>query len=200
MLLSERITEVFTSPEGKVTVEEILIKAQRQGFGFLMVVLTVPVALPITPPGLSVPFGILVFGLAVQLILRRETPWFPKWIMKKELKAGEDSKLLKLMRKFVKLFERFLKPRRKSLYSGASLRSFLGPVIALCSLGMMIPGFLSWLPAVGAFLVGLGMMEEDGNFGLIGAVVGILGLVAAIAITIAIIYFGVNIDEFLPQL
>lgn len=179
--------------------KDVLDRAQKQGFGFLVVVLTVPVALPITPPGLSVPFGILLLGLAIQLILKRETPWFPKWVLRKEVKSGEDGKLIRMIRWLVRLFEKFLKPRQKSVFSPPALRAFIGPVLMACSLGMMTVGPTSWLPAVGAFLLGLGMMEEDGLFGWIGGIVGVIGLFVAIAGMVAVIYFGVNIDEFLPE-
>ncbi len=66
----------------KVTLTEILELAGERIFGFLFVILSLPSALPVPAPGYSVPFGIALFLLALQLISGAKLPWLPHKISK----------------------------------------------------------------------------------------------------------------------
>jgi hypothetical protein len=64
----------------KVTLADILTLAGERTFVFLFVLLAFPSALPIPAPGYSIPFGIVMFLLAIQLIAGWARPWLPeKW-------------------------------------------------------------------------------------------------------------------------
>lgn len=64
----------------KVTLSDILNLAGERTFGFLFVLLSLPSALPLPAPGYSVPFGVVMLVLAVQLVVGRRRPWLPqKW-------------------------------------------------------------------------------------------------------------------------
>lgn len=56
---------------------DILLLAKERIFGFLLVILSLPSALPVPAPGYSTPFGVLIFLLAIQLIAGAKTPWLP---------------------------------------------------------------------------------------------------------------------------
>jgi hypothetical protein len=70
----------------QVTLADILLLAGERIFGFLLVILSLPSALPVPAPGYSVPFGILIFILAVQLIIGAKTPWLPPKMMNHAIK------------------------------------------------------------------------------------------------------------------
>jgi hypothetical protein len=53
---------------------DILLLAGERTFGSLLVILSLPPALPIPTPGYSTPFGVLISLLAIQLISRDKTP------------------------------------------------------------------------------------------------------------------------------
>jgi hypothetical protein len=53
---------------------DILLLAGERTFGSLLVILSLPRALPVPTPGYSTPFGVLISLLAIQLISRDKTP------------------------------------------------------------------------------------------------------------------------------
>ncbi|NJS41500.1 exopolysaccharide biosynthesis protein [Candidatus Gracilibacteria bacterium] len=151
----------------------------------MLVVLAIPSALPLPAAGYSVPFGIILTVLAIQMILNKKYVWFPNWINNRSLPTSKDAKLLNGMVKFLEFFENLLKPRLKILSKGLFYR-VLGILVLLCAISMIIPiPLTNTIPAFGVFLVGLGLLEEDGFFILAGLISAIIGL----SLTTTILYF-----------
>ncbi len=175
--LSEDIVAVFEG--GNATVGELLDKTATKGFGFLLVVFGLPNALPL-PPGAATPFGLVLILLCSQLVLGRERPWFPDWMLKKKL-GGASGKFLMKLGDLLKKLERFLKPRQAWVYHALVFRILIAPVLLFASVcvALPLPGTNS-VPSLGIGLVGLGMLEEDGLFGIFGTGIVIIG--AAIAV------------------
>jgi hypothetical protein len=175
--LSEEITELFQSEQAVIKVDDLLKKAEHKGFGFLFMFLALPIALPFTPPGLSTPFGLLIISLAVQVILGRDTPWFPSKLREKTIRQGSTKFLLK-MSKWLKFFERLLRPRVSWLYRTRVFRYLVGPFILLAGIGLSMPlPITNTVFSMAVFLIGLGMMEEDGLFGLAGMTITASGFI-----------------------
>ncbi len=86
--LSQELQRYFLEEErpSQVTLADILLLAKERIFGFLLVILSLPSALPVPAPGYSTPFGILIFILAVQLIIGAKIPWLPQRMMNHPLK------------------------------------------------------------------------------------------------------------------
>ncbi len=189
--LSVQIRRAFDREAGEITFGEFLERIEARSFGFLLVLLSLPSALPLPAPGYSVPFGIVLSLLAVQMIRRRSQPWFPERVLQRKIKSGGDSKVVKGMTRFIAFFERMLKPRGAILFRSGVFPSVLGGVILLCSMSMILPiPLTNTLPALGIFLMGLAVLEEDLAFGLVGMVIGLLGLALTTAILVAIAMFG----------
>jgi hypothetical protein len=190
MKLSQNISEVFLEDSGSITVREILARSEHRGFGFLLVIFTIPVVLPFTPPGVSAPFAMVVIIVAAQIIANRQQPWFPKRVLDKQIKTG-DSRFMKALKKSCEFFERFLRPRAKWVYAPVFMRWVMAPLIILAALAMMLPlpGTNS-LPALSILLIALGMLEDDGAFGLIGSLLAFFGMTIAAAFGFALIAYG----------
>lgn len=78
--LSSELQRTFLDNEHPphVTLQELLTLAEERVFGVLFVVLALPSALPVPAPGYSVPFGVMIFLLSVQMIAGSKQPWFPQ--------------------------------------------------------------------------------------------------------------------------
>lgn len=190
MKLSENLESVFLSESGEITIREILDRSEHRGFAFLLVIFTLPIALPFTPPGFSTVFAVLVALLAVQMMAKRQQPWFPGWVMTRKVKTG-DSRFVRAMHKWAAFFERFLRPRMAWLYSPFMFRILLGPVILLAAAAMSLPfpGTNS-APALAVSLIALGMLEEDGVCGLAGVLLALMGLALATWVVVMISIHG----------
>ncbi len=189
--LSELIADAFTGKGGRQTVGGLLDEAGRKGRGLLLVVVSLPVAVPVTPPGLPTIFALLVLGLTLQIALKKEKLWLPKWLGNREIKAKPDSKFVRFMVRLVKFFERFTKVRHSHFLRFPLFYTFVVPCIFIGAIGMLnlIPG-LSVLPALGVFLIGMGMIEEDGSFAMTGAIIAIIGTLISVAPFVAPLFLS----------
>ncbi len=158
---------------------------EKSTFGFLLVILSLPSALPVPAPGYSIPFGILLIILAVQIILRKQTPWFPKKFREKDINISKLKGGLEKIQKFITFFEKLIRTRMTWIYRGG-YRLF-GVLIMCCGISMLIPiPGTNTIPAMGVFIIGLGMIEEDGLAGLAGALTALAG----ITLTLLILFLG----------
>ena len=179
----------------KVTLSDILALAGERIFGFLFVILALPSALPVPAPGYSVPFGIAMFCLAIQLIIGRDRPWLPDKLLKGSMKLETVQKFLKKGLPWVRRVENITKPRIAYLCTSIPGKIILGCAIALMSISMMIPiPGTNTLPAIGIFVTAFGLLEDDGVICIGGLFICSLGL----ALTTSILVFGaVAVEKFI---
>lgn len=177
--LSEDLTAAFHCGKDRVEVGQVFDHASSRGFGFLFVLFALPIALPITPPGVPVPFGILLTIGFIQLISGRSTPYIPKWIAKRKLPAGDKSTFVKWLLALVRFLERLTKYRPMGIFGRRRLRYGIGPIGLLFAIAIINPvSQVTWLPAIGVLLIGMALLESDGLMAIFGMIIGTIGLFA----------------------
>lgn len=184
----------------KVTLSEILTLAGDSIFGFLFVILALPSALPVPAPGYSIPFGIGMFILASQLILGRELPWLPSKIMNGSMSIEKVQSFLKKGLPWLQKIEALTKPRLSYICSSVAGRILIGLAIAFMSVLMMIPiPGTNTVPAIGIFVAGLGLVEDDGLISLFGLFICAVGATISISIFVGVIWGGSSLIDLLRQ-
>lgn len=176
--LSTELNRYFFEEVSKpqVSLKEILTLAGERTFGFLFVVLALPSALPIPAPGYSTPFGIVMFLLAVQLIAGRTRLWMPEGWNHKQFDLVSVQKIVKAGTPWLRRLEAVSRPRLTPVCTSLVGRTMLGIAIALMSISMMIPiPGTNTLPAMGIFVTGFGLLDDDGIISLGGLVLCVLG-------------------------
>ena len=184
----------------KVTLLDILNLAGERVFGFLFVILALPSALPVPAPGYSVPFGIAMFFLAVQLIIGRDRPWLPAKIMNGSMPLKKVQGVVKKAIPWIQKIEALTKPRLTVICTSLPGKAILGIAIALMSISMMIiiPG-TNTLPAIGIFVTGFGLVEDDGAICLLGLIICTLAAALTTSILIAVIWGGSNLIDVIKE-
>ncbi len=163
-----------------------------KAFGLLLVVLSLPSALPVPAPGYSTPFGIVLAILSVQMILMRATPALPGFAMKRELSFGAATKLFGAANAFLHRIEHFIHPRMKWIGTPAG-RCALGWLTLVMSCLMILPiPLTNTFPAMIIFLIGVGLTEDDGLFALIGFCLGILAVAFYTYVVYLLLTLGVD--------
>jgi hypothetical protein len=173
--LSEQIKAAFAGGgEGEQsTFGTLLDRLDQRSYAILLIILSLPSALPVPAPGYSTPFALILAPLAVQMIVGKAEPWFPQKVRDRRIKGESDSKLVGAMLKFIRFFERFSRPRWARLFRLRGTQIFLGFIVLLCALSMMIPlPLTNTVPAMGIFFIGLSLLEEDFVIGVVGFVLG----------------------------
>ena len=184
----------------KVTLSEILTLAGERIFGFLFVILALPSALPVPAPGYSIPFGIAMFFLAVQLIIGRDRPWLPEKIINGSMSLDKVRGFIKKGNPWLQRIEALTKPRLSSICTSLPGRILIGIAIAIMSISMMIPiPGTNTLPAIGIFVTGFGLVEDDGAISLLGLIICALGLAVSTSILIAVVWGGSSLIDVIKE-
>ncbi len=169
-------------------------------FGFLLLIISLPSALPIPAPGYSAPFGFLIFLLAMQLIFGVTTPWLPSKMMNGSMKIDTARKFVKMGLPWVQKIEAVTKPRLTYICSGVIGKLIIGLMIALMGISMMIiiPG-TNTLPAIGVFVTAFGLQEDDGFIVLAGLVICFFAAAVTISIIMAVIWGGSSLIDIIKE-
>ena len=160
----------------KVTLGDIIDLAGERIFGFLLVILSLPSALPIPAPGYSIPFGILLLLLAIQLIVGSQTPWLPQSWLNHSISLDKVQRILKSGIPWLQKIELISRPRLSYICTSLIGRIVIGCAIALMAISMMIPiPLTNTLPAIGIFVTGFGLLDDDGIISLGGLALCLMG-------------------------
>ena len=168
------------------SVRELLLLIGEQGMLMLCIFLTIPFLVPVSIPGVSTVFGLLVILIGVGVATNR-VPWLPNRLIDRRFPTRKLCPALEQGAKILQRLERFLHPRWGVLTRSAPMNRFNGAMIVLAGLLLMAPfgliPFSNTLPALAALFLAAGMVEQDGLF----VAVGYLWIVATI------VYFGMLI-------
>jgi hypothetical protein len=185
-------------PADPIMLANVLQLAGERTFGFLFVLLSLPSALPVPAPGYSVPFGVALFLLAVQLVVGAKTPWLPARIMHHALPLSKVQSIVKAGLPWLRRIEQLSKPRLTYVCASRTGRAVLGTAIALMAISMMIPiPGTNTLPAMGIFVVGFGLLDDDGAISLAGLVMCLLGATLSLSILYALAVGGTSLYDWL---
>ena len=145
-----------------ITFGQLVDKVGDRGFGFSLLLLALPSALPVPAAGYSTPFGLAIIALALQMIRGRATPWLPDRVRNRSLSASFARKMIGAAIAFLRRVEHLLKPRLAVMHGRGGL-VVAGTLILLmgCLMTLPIPG-TNTAPAMVIFLVAVGLIEEDG--------------------------------------
>lgn len=198
--LSANVQVIFGGATGTITFGEFLERVSHHSFGVLLIILALPSALPVPAPGYSVPFGMALFFLGCQMVMRRDYPWFPEKTLQRKIKTKENGKMVGFMVKFLGIFETFVRPRLSFVYTNSTMYRFLGCIVIACGISMCVPIPLTNTgPALGVFLIGVGTLEDDGLIGIAGIFVAFAGLVLAAIVMSLVAYMGFEAVDLVKE-
>lgn len=188
--LSEELRVLLHTEGEALTVEQLVDRVGDRGFGLLLLVLSLPSALPVPAAGYSVPFGILLLLLALQMLAGKVHPVFPRRLRQTRISSSFATRLIEGAAWTFKRLERFIRPRMRWIERrpGRILMGFLVLVMALL---MMIPiPMTNTIPALVIFLIGIGLTEEDGLFAIGACLVGVFAVILYGVLVWGIWYYG----------
>jgi len=186
--LGETLKQLLeTDDERGLSIREITGAVGEKGFGLVLIILSLPSALPVPAPGYSIPFGIAMAIIAAQMIIGRKKIWLPQRISNYRI----NQKLIKkaVNSNFLARVEKLIKPRLRFLHSKFG-HSLLSIIILIMAIFMMIPiPGTNTLPAMAIFAIGISMVEEDG----LVAIGALLCSITAICVSGAIVYLFITV-------
>ena len=181
----------------QISLQELQNMAGERGFGFFLALLALPSGVPVPAAGYSIPFGILLFLLAAQMLVGYRQPWLPERVQQWSVPTSFAKAVLEKGSWILKRVELFARPRMSWICHSHVGHRALAVAIALMSISMMIPiPGTNTLPAFSIFVIGVGLLDEDGIVSSIGVTLSVLGLLT----TSLILTVGFNLLSFLKDL
>jgi hypothetical protein len=178
--VSAVLSEIIRAmPAEGLTLQALLDWLGERGLLIFCMILTIPFLLPVSIPGTSTPFGLLIALNAIGLTLHK-SPWLPARLMNRHIAMHQ---LVPMLEKGVQLFkrlERLIRPRLLPLTHRATIGRFNVMLLGFAGLLLTAPlplPFSNTLPAYAVLLLAMGSLERDGYAVLAGYVMVLLTLV-----------------------
>ncbi len=175
---SESLSQQFARiarelPHRKLPVHELIERVGQSGMLLVAVFLTLPFLVPVSVPGVSTVFGLLIILIGIGFAFDR-LPWLPSFVMNRLVPADALAHALEHGAKLVGRIEGFLHPRLGFLVSGLGVHRLNGFMLAFAGVLLMAPfGFVPFsntIPGLAILFLALGMLERDGVFVMAGYV------------------------------
>jgi hypothetical protein len=176
------------APRVPLTIDLIIDSTGERAFGVLMAFLCLPFLLPVTIPGASIPFGLALMALGLQLAVRKPRPWLPGFIRRRHLPEKLTTVLIAGVAKLFRPLERLIRPRLLFMQHAVAT-TVVGIALMLDAFLLALPWppfipFTNTLPAWMALLKILGITEKDGLALLAGLTLTLGAAVAAILLAL----------------
>lgn len=165
--ISEEITEKT------ITLGVLVDFLHERGFGVLLFLFALPMALPLpVPPGINILFATPLLFLSFQLIYGAKKPWLPASARKRSLSKKSFDKLVIQSDPWLRRLSWFIRPRLGFITQGwiAHLIGVFGVLFALC-ICVPIP-LTNTIPSFAILLMAVGLLMRDGLAILGGMLIG----------------------------
>ncbi len=171
--LSHDFVELQRESAGKsLTIDELAQVLQARGFTLFILLLALPFCLPISIPGLSLPFGVVIFLLGLRIAMGRK-PSLPAGILSRRITAKSLARMIKIGLGISRRIEKFARPRMHFLRRWPGMINLIGVGIASGGLQLLLPlppliPLSNTLPGISIAFLAIGLIERDGVFVLAG--------------------------------
>ena len=160
----------------RVSLEDVVASLGDRGLGVLMAIFAVPNIFPAPIPFGNVIFGIPVIILAVHLMLGWPRLVLPGAIARRSIGASGLKSFTPRRAGLLARIEPLLMPRLTAVCTPAAER-LSGLISVLLSILSALPiPFGHMVPALALMVIGLGLIEHDGVAILLGAALGLAGV------------------------
>lgn len=171
--LSEKIKKIINKiPERNLTISEIVHLLGNDGLLFLAALLSVIFLIPISIPGFSTVFGVIIFFIGWSHLLNQSL-WIPSNVRTKTLSAERIRTSLKKGLKWFYFLEKISTPLRFKVLINNKVANKINVFLVLVgSVLLMVPfgliPFSNTLPALIIFFLSIGIIQKDGIIILLG--------------------------------
>lgn len=186
--LSDLIGHVFDPDRDAMTCGELVEELDRHGMAVILILFSIPAALPLPAAGYSTLLSIPLLIIGLRLLAGYDTLWLPARLRRRPFNTARfNRRVVDAMLRLVQAVERVSSPRLVGLVRAPAMRVVIGLVICAlaCSMLLPIPG-TNTAPAFGIFLIGFSLLEDDGVLLLAGILCSLL----ALFISLLLIVFG----------
>lgn len=188
-----RMRLIAEDPDPKLTCDRVIEIVGPRSHVLAILIFALLNLLP-GPPGYSVVIGLAIMAFSVMLLLGKPIRLW-RFVGERRLPFRILLQLLEFFSRFASIVSKLSKPRATSIASERML-----PPIALfgfmLGIGMLVPvPFTNTLPSLGLAVICVGILNRDGLAVVVGAVLGLAGLIVLAVLIWAIFLIGIHLGE-----
>jgi hypothetical protein len=188
--------EHWLGSDGPKSLDSIDKVFAEKSFAVAVVLLMLTAALPIPTGGVTLMFQLTAIGVSAQMVMGRQTIWLPRRWRHREFGQRTRTKTIPSLIRTLRWLEAHSRPRSTRLVRSTLFVRFIGIVLitfsAAAALAPPLSG-LETLPALGAVVIGLGLIVEDLAVIGIGIVLGASGVAIFVSVAAATLRFIRNV-------
>jgi len=184
--------ERWLRSDGEKTLGSMSTVFAERSFAAMILLLMILPATPLPTGGVTHVFEVIAVLLGLQMVIGRRTIWLPARFARRSLGATTADKAIPFIVKVVRKVERFSRPRGARLFENGIFYRLIGViVIAFAVAAALAPPFtgLDTLPALGAVVIALSMIQKDVVVLAVGAALGTGGIALALTVGAALYSF-----------
>ncbi len=168
-------------PDGDVEVGALVDALGGQGGLLLVILLALVFLIPVSIPGVSTVFGVVIVLIGVARIRGRPV-WLPASVRARRVPAGRMRGALDVGLTWVRRLERICRPGRlAALGEGRGAGPFHNAALILGALLLMAPfGFVPFsntVPGIALICLAIGLLQRDGLLVLLGHLMNVAAIV-----------------------
>jgi hypothetical protein len=188
-----------------VTLGQLLELVGEQGLLLFVMLLMVPFLLPVSIPGVSTLFSVVVIFVGIGVVLNR-LPWFPLRLLERRIATANLLPALDKGTQLLRRIDRVIRPRFLVLSDGASINRLNGIMLIIAGVLLLFPlGFVPFsntFPGLAVLLLAAGIAQRDGVFIVLGYLMIVVTIVYFCALGLAATAVGKNLVglEFIQKL
>lgn len=148
----------------------------EKGYAAILVIFTLPFCFPIQIPGFSTPFGVALALLGLRIGLGLQ-PWWPQFILKRKLSSKKIKKIVENTIAVVSKLQKVTHPRLFFFTENPVCHRINGFLVSILSIFLALPlplPFTNLVAALPIFFIGIGLLEDDGLFIIIGYILSLI--------------------------
>lgn len=162
---------VAKAPDDPIDLEWLLGHLEKRSFGLLVLLLGLLVIIP----GVGTIAALAIFFPAIEMILGRSTPTFPKFVSKRPFDFQRFKRFTEKIRPVLRAIEKVSRPRL--ILPHAVAGRLVGAIIFMLALPALWPlPLASAIPGMIMVLIAIAYLQEDGLLLAIGAAAAALSL------------------------
>src|ERR1700761_9053179 len=164
---------VAKAPDTPVDLEWLLGHLEKRSFGLIVLLLGLLVIIP----GVATIAILAIFFPAVEMMLGRSTPRFPRFLSKRPFDFHRFKRVTEKIRPVLRAIERVSRPRWTLPHAVAG--RLVGAIIFVLALSALWPlPLASVVPGIVMVLIAIAYLQEDGLLLLVGVAAATLSLLA----------------------
>ncbi len=165
------ITEISSEiPDEGINLENFLDIIGDRGLFMSCMILTAPFLLPVSVPGMSIPFGSAIFLISLGIISDKPV-FLPKRFMNHKISKKNMDLILREILNILIPLEKYINPRLCYLVRGNTAKKINSIMIAFGAVLLVTPIIAplgDFFPSYGILFISLGTLENDGYMVLAG--------------------------------